>query len=240
MAESKRLGSRPLDWIKNLQDSGDASSASVLTEIQYIAPQKLKLNELNRYFQEETSVYFDELRADVRERGIIVPLIAKKDGTLLAGHNRLKVAVALELPTVPVQFVKEQLSDEQERQYLFKDNLLRRQLSAKDKEELIRHMYNDEISKDRRGGNRKSKIKNSTEVLIPLPERIEAETGIKAGTAMRILAKIRKDGEMKESDVTSFSAAQPHIRALEKIIKNVDNTSRKEIRKQLQQLISLL
>lgn len=239
MAESKRLGSRPLDWIKTLPESTEISP-SKLTDIQHTDPHTLKLNELNRYFQEESQEYFDDLTADIRERGIIVPLIAKKDGTLLAGHNRLKVALTLSLKTVPVQYVKEQLSNEQERQYLFKDNLLRRQLSAKDKEELIKQMYTSEISKDRRGGDRKNKIKTSGEVLIPLPERIEAETGIKAGTAMRILAKIRKRESEKTVAPSSQMAAQQHIKAIEKIVRNADDTSRKEIRKQLQQLISLL
>lgn len=236
MAESKRLGSRPLDWIKGLQETPEISP-SKLTDIQHVDPHKLILNKLNRYFQEESQEYFNDLTADVRERGIIVPLIAKQDGTLLAGHNRLKVALTLSLKTVPVQYVKEELSPEQERQYLFKDNLLRRQLSAKDKEELIRQMYSNEISRDRRGGDRKSKSKTSTEVLIPLPERIEAETGIKAGTAMRLLAKIRKGTQEKNRVPSVESTVQSHIRAIEKIILNADEAARKEIRKQLQQLI---
>jgi hypothetical protein len=119
-----------------------------LTPVQQIATLKLRMNPLNaKFFSEESPEYFAKLTKDIKERGILVPLIAKRDGTLLAGHNRLQVADALMLNTVPVQFVEENehwcLSEAQEREFLIKDNLLRRQFSSDEWIEKYRILYPD-------------------------------------------------------------------------------------------------
>jgi hypothetical protein len=95
---------------------------------------KLRSNPLNeQLFDREETAYFEQLCADVQERGILVPLIAKADGTLLAGHNRLKV--------VPVQYVEEQLNADAERKFVINDNLLRRQLSNEQRIKLYQVLY---------------------------------------------------------------------------------------------------
>jgi hypothetical protein len=96
---------------------------------------------------------------------------------------------------VPVQYILQPLSEEEEQAFIFKDNVIRRHLTATEKQQLIERLYQDEISRDNRGGDRRStdaKIKSSTELLISLPEKIEKETGIPVGTAKRILASLRK------------------------------------------------
>lgn len=112
------------------------------SDIERVSIHTLKDNALNtQYFIEETPEYFEQLQKDIQERGIIVPLIAKEDGTLLAGHNRLRVAKALGYDTVPVQYVLENLSHEEERGFLVKDNLLRRQLTNEQKIHLYTVLY---------------------------------------------------------------------------------------------------
>lgn len=138
---------------------------------------------------------FERLKSDIAERGIIVPLILKRDKTLIAGHNRLRAAEALELETVPVQYVETELSPESETAFVIKDNLLRRQLTAEQKEALILNLYGKEIEKDNRGGDRGNQHtggKSGKSSSEPLAKKIEHETGIAEGTAKRILAKARK------------------------------------------------
>lgn len=114
------------------------------SDIERVSIHTLKDNALNtQYFIEETPEYFEQLQKDIQERGIIVPLIAKEDGTLLAGHNRLRVAKVLGYDTVPVQYVLADLSPEDERGFLVKDNLLRRQLTNEQKIHLYTVLYPD-------------------------------------------------------------------------------------------------
>ena len=174
-----------------------------LSPVKYVPTKDLRENPLNKkYFRAENEDYLEKLTEDIKGRGIIVPLIAKPDGLLLAGHYRLQIAKDIELPRVPVQYVLSDLTIEQEREFLLKDNVLRRQLTPKQKEQLVRELYGEEIFRDRRGGDRKSqaaKIKSSPEPLKPLHERVAEDTGgqITAGTAKRVLAKIRKEHKGK-------------------------------------------
>jgi hypothetical protein len=113
-----------------------------LSDVQYIHPSELHINSLNAVlFSEETEEYFQKLIADVKERGILVPLIAKRNGTLLAGHNRLRVAQTLGLEAIPVQYVHDDLSDAQERIFVVNDNILRRHLSDEQRFSLYRNLY---------------------------------------------------------------------------------------------------
>jgi ParB-like chromosome segregation protein Spo0J len=109
------------------------------------------------FFKTESKEYFQRLEEDIRKRGILVPLIAKKDGTLLAGHNRLAIAKQIGLPLVPVQFVDEDkydISPEAEREFVVKDNLLRRQFNAQEWIEVYRQLYPnfDERIQERKAG----------------------------------------------------------------------------------------
>lgn len=136
---------------------------------------------------------FERLKADIAERGIIVPLILKRDKTLIAGHNRLRAAEALGLESVPVQYVETELSPESETAFVIKDNLLRRQLTAEQKESLILSLYGRQILEAKHGGARGNQHEKSAKVKFNLAKTIEAETGIKASTAKQIIAKARKN-----------------------------------------------
>lgn len=136
----KRLNINPLAGA-NLQSLKPQTSGLALSEVRYVAPATLVTNSLNSIFPEEKARYFEELEEDVRERGVIVPLIAKRDGTLLAGHNRLRVALKLNLPKIPVQYVEAPLTEQEEIRFVIADNLFRRQLSNEDKIRLYEHLY---------------------------------------------------------------------------------------------------
>ncbi len=240
MSKTKRTGSDPLEglsWITSTDQKGREVGIP-LSDIRYIAPSNLTANAMNSFFNSETPEYFELLRNDIRERGIIVPLLAKEDGTVLAGHNRLLIAQELGMVSVPVQYILQSLSEEDERAFIFKDNIIRRQLSANEKQTLIERLYKDEISGDKRGGDRRSedaKIKSSIELLISLPEKIEKETGITAGTAKRILASLRKSASTQKDETILIQSKENRISSLIKTIKKSIVSSEKP-----QEMIALL
>jgi len=133
--------------IGNIVGSQLKGSAEQLHGIQLSGVEYMKLSELTEnplnadYFTAESDENLKRLEEDVRERGILVPLIAKDDGTLLAGHNRLRIAKIIGLETVPVQRVLGKLNASDERMFLVKDNLLRRQLSQSDWIAVYKRLY---------------------------------------------------------------------------------------------------
>ena len=183
-----------------------------LSPVRRLAPAEVKLSDKNSAaFDPLSQPDFERLKADIAERGILVPLILKQDKTLIAGHNRLRAAQDLGLETVPVQYVETTLSPEQENAFVIKDNMIRRQLSAAQKEKLILRLYGAEIHKDNRGGNRGNQHiggKSSSELLANLAARIAAETGITESTAKRILAKIRAKDSQRNTRSDSTGKAQ--------------------------------
>jgi ParB-like chromosome segregation protein Spo0J len=129
-----------------------------LSDIHYVSPSELRANPVNsRLFKEESSGYFDRLRRDIQEKGILNPLLATSNGKLLAGHNRLRIAEEIDLPSVPVQYIEESLSEDREKEIIIKDNLLRRQFSSAEWIHLYKQLYpnfDEELNKEHRGGDR--------------------------------------------------------------------------------------
>ncbi|MEW6772050.1 MAG: ParB N-terminal domain-containing protein [Bacillota bacterium] len=83
---------------------------------------------------------WQELVEDVRENGIINPLVVTPDYTVLAGHLRLEAAKEAGLTHVPV-VIRDVDSDSDEAvSLLIRDNLLRRQLSDVQVAKLIRRL----------------------------------------------------------------------------------------------------
>lgn len=101
-----------------------------LGPIQMVEPKRLKRNPKNeKFFKTESKQYFDILRDDIRARGILDPLVSRRDGMLLAGHNRLTIAEEQKIKTVPVRYVENNLTDAEETAFIIKDNTHRRHLS---------------------------------------------------------------------------------------------------------------
>jgi ParB-like nuclease domain len=141
------------------------------------------------YFRTESSEYFERLREDIQKRGIVVPLIAKKDGMLLAGHNRLEVAKQLGLKYVPVQYVHRDLSPEQEQEFLIKDNLLRRQFTGDEWIDIYRRLYpsfEEEVIHNRLKG----RAKGGTQILSA--KSIASDTGQQVAAVQKQLQKFRR------------------------------------------------
>jgi len=115
-----------------------------LSPIRQVKIETLKINKKNaRFFKYQDEKKLETLIEDIAKRGILVPLIAKKDGMLLAGHSRLKAAKKLKMKTVPVQFVAESMTDAEENQFLIKDNALRRHMNREARKIIYYQIYPD-------------------------------------------------------------------------------------------------
>ncbi len=189
-------------------------SAMNVTEVKQVSVHKLHINPSNaEFFPLEDEQRFEQLKNDIRERGIIVPLLAKKDDTLLAGHNRLKAALELGLEYVPVQYVQEQLSEDQEREFLIKDNLLRRQFSGSEWIAIYRKLYPDfdqRIAERKRGGDTTNSgdVKGKQRDNVPLltAKKIAEDTGqTEEAVKKQIQREKKKLADIKSSVVPSSS-----------------------------------
>ena len=161
-----------------------------LSDVQYIKPTELRSNPFNtKFFTDETEEYFQKLTTDVKERGILVPLIAKRNGTLLAGHNRLLVAQRIGLEVLPVQYVHDELTEAQEQTFVINDNLLRRHLSDERRFALYRQLYPnfDERLATRGRPTKKQvdKISSEKRYAVPFSENTQKGNNDDAQTAKK-------------------------------------------------------
>jgi hypothetical protein len=164
-----------------------------------LSPNDLKESTENLFDRLEEEDY-QRLKKDIKERGIIDPLICDNSFTLLTGNNRLSIAKELKLEKIPVRILQNNLSHKEKEKLHVLDNLNRRQLTYEEKKKFISMYYNEDLKKDNRGGNQSKKDESSRELSLDLSKKIEKETGIKAGTAKRIVADIRKESKPKKAN----------------------------------------
>jgi hypothetical protein len=219
-------------------------AGSKLTPVQYIPVDRLKLNPLNERFFNENKDEYSKLKQDIEKRGIIVPLIAKRDETLLIGHRRLKIAIELNFRTVPLQYIEGKLNEDEEKEFIIKDNVLRRQLSHNERINIYRAFYPDfdqRIFIETRGGDRTNKGKTLNDpfadkgiTIIELSQR----TGVPEITVRRDLVKFRnsiKPQKVVKSKVPEKDS-QKITRSLSKIEQAVKGKDKKFIKNVIQQI----
>ena len=124
------------------------------------------------------------LKDDIQQNGIHDPLQAMMDGTILAGHTRLKIALALKMKTVPVLWVATKTPEDQ-RAFLIRDNLHRRQLTPEDKARLLAELYPGYFDADSTAGRKPEKSGNGYPISAPA---IAAEIGTSEKTVKNMKA----------------------------------------------------
>ena len=104
-----------------------------------IETNKLKQYKFNKeFFEDIKGTDYDALKEDIKQNGIKVDLHITKSKTILCGHQRWDIAKELRLKEVPVKVVNIDEKDEKKvKEYVIKDNLLRRHLSTEQKYILI-------------------------------------------------------------------------------------------------------
>jgi|688.fasta_scaffold158767_2 ParB-like chromosome segregation protein Spo0J len=246
------------DEPEELQRSRFHKSVQIADTVQHIAPEKLKINPLNKeLFAVQDGKEYEALKDDVLQRGIIVPLIAKSDNTLLAGHTRLRIAKELRLKSVPVQYAKEMNATE-ERKFLVNDNLLRRHLTNVERLNLYRFLYPnfDATFIDEETRVAQGRVKQGSERLTI--QKIAGETfqnyesvkkHIQRGKADIQQAKARqeKGTNQKRDSVPFLEEAHENVLSAQKLIDRLRTKAqtmtakeRKELRGLLESLLKSL
>jgi ParB-like chromosome segregation protein Spo0J len=272
---SKKISIEPLSDGKTMSESlgfiRDSRTAVAIPDgviisetVFQVEPQDLRPNPFNGLFKEESSEYFDTLRADIKERGILVPCIAKRNGVLLAGHNRRRISLELKLPRIPVQYVESELTPEQEKAFVIKDNLYRRQLTQEDRLNLYKMLFPDfdeKIKEETRGGDRKTVgskendsplIMQGSEALTAanLTQKVRAAgVNVTEATVKKDLAKVRaqikpaaspapinKD-RTRGSEPDALKAVRGH---LSRIVRALDGANKKTVDAAIMEILETL
>ena len=96
---------------------------------------------------ELTPIEYEALKADIAERGVLVPVEVDENGDMLDGHHRVKAwqelrSDGVNLPDYP-RLIRSGLTEEQKRNHARSLNVLRRHLSKEQRDEVMRGMRAD-------------------------------------------------------------------------------------------------
>lgn len=214
-------------------------SGTNLSDVQKVERTKLRPNPKNEeYFSRESTEYFERLENDIRERGIIVPLLAKEDGTLLAGHNRLIIAEKLNLKFVPVQYVKQEMSAADEQAFVIKDNLFRRQFSSSEWMNIYRKLYPDFDERIAEGNKAGKPKKNALTAVI-----IAKDTGQKPDAVRKQFQRAKsgtntggKNAKLDSVQLSKISKKPTIIETAQKLVSDWEKASATEKKQVLSML----
>ncbi|ONF90700.1 chromosome partitioning protein ParB [Leptospira santarosai] len=137
--------------------------------VKMVKPESLRPNPRND-FDPLTEEEYASLKENIALNGILDALTARKDGTLVTGENRYKIALELQehedenvrrrVESIPVRYYMNELTPEEEYDILEGDNLFRRHLTSEQRKERLKkrilRKYKDDLILDNRGGDRKS------------------------------------------------------------------------------------
>ncbi|EMM99629.1 ParB-like protein [Leptospira noguchii str. 1993005606] len=151
--------------------------------VKMVSPLSLRPNP-NNDFDPLSEEEYKNLKENIAQNGILDALTAKKDGMLVTGENRYKIALELQehedesvrrrVESIPVRYYMNELTAEEEYDILEGDNLFRRHLTAEQRKERLKkrilRKYKDELVLDNRGGDRKSESSKTSEETKPESE----------------------------------------------------------------------
>lgn len=111
----------------------------------YIDVHQIKINEdRGKLFPQPSTKEYLVLKEDIKENGILKPIIVNKEHVVIDGHIRYQIAIELGLKEIPV-IVREFKDEEEERAYIWSSNFLRRHLNPFQKVEIAYNMFADQI-----------------------------------------------------------------------------------------------
>lgn len=201
MAKKSRLGSRFKNYTppkKNDVVLQDLQKTVDTVDIEYVDPKRLQIHPQNKnYYGELSGEGYEALKADIKRAGEVLKAIeiSALSNLVIAGNRRLQAAIELNLPHVPI-IRRTFESEEEELDYLIKDNILQRHLTQKDFEAIIAQRFGKRINTAKRGGDRQSdnfKAQKSER----LDQEIARRIGIPESTVRKCLSAIRKQKEGK-------------------------------------------
>ncbi|WP_082280784.1 chromosome partitioning protein ParB [Leptospira kirschneri] len=206
----KRSEERANEWMEEQESIPRPGSSSQKTYIpkgvtlnpivKMVKPESLKPNPKNDFDPLSEEEYVS-LKENIALNGILDALTARKDGTLVTGENRYRIALELKdhedeevrrrVESIPVRYYMNSLTPEEEYDILEGDNLFRRHLTSEQKKERLKRRilrkYKDDLLQDNRGGDRKSESSN------PPGENLEEEKSKQESDLLIQNSKIQTD-----------------------------------------------
>ena len=186
-----------------------------------VETKKLKEHPFNLETFKDTQGYdFDALKEDIRKNGIKTELHITPDYVVLCGHQRLKAAKELGLKTVPCKIVSGLKTEEQEKEYIIKDNLLRRHLTTEQRMLLfaelsrIYEVGRGSASKDQPRSKGKFEPKDAQSASIG-KESVSEKTAREVGVSPRTIDNARRYA--REIENNPALKALPYKEAIKEI-----------------------
>jgi N6-adenosine-specific RNA methylase IME4/ParB-like chromosome segregation protein Spo0J len=177
-------------------------------------PGELSLHPEAALVPEMTRAEYAELRREIERRGVLVPLEITQRRVVLDGRERLRAALELGLPQVPVRIV----DPDDEVEHMLRAALHRRHLSASQKTaialELLNYQELREAGRKRQRGNLRQ---NASEVATLPPrgkirEQVAEIAGASARTAQDVITVYENDRglfeQIKAGDLAADVAAR--------------------------------
>lgn len=87
---------------------------------------------VKREERQRTTVDCKEIIDSIASLGVLNPILVTKDMVLIAGERRLQASINLKIPTIPVRFIRDGLSDEQIQLIELEENVKRSHLDWRD------------------------------------------------------------------------------------------------------------
>lgn len=179
-------------------------------EILDVPLDKLVVHKLNiQYFKGELTDK-SALKTDIKANGIKTPIQITSTNEILAGATRFGIAKELGFKKIPAMVIESVKTEEQAKDWIIKDNLLRRHLTTSDRLLLLAELSDNYVAK--RGGDRGNQYTGGK--LQKLENGTDMESGLKAtakvaGTSVQQVSiarayreKIRKNPELIEAPVS--------------------------------------
>ena len=136
---------------------------------------------------------YKELKEDIAQRGVMVPIEFDEQGHILDGHHRMKICAELGIKDYP-KVIRAGMTEEEKRTHARKLNMARRQLSQEQRRELIRQQLRETPEKSDR--------------------QIAAELGIDNATVSRQRKKMEDAGDVLQcnTSIDTLGREQPRQR----------------------------
>ncbi len=130
--EARGLLQRYLDELPEGHDSAGENAAPAGESIVFLDPRRLVDGGLNDgIFRDIDEEELREFADNIKEIGVLQPILVQRDGTIVAGKQRVRAAIQGELDRIPA-IVKEFTDSRHALQACLSENLFRRQLSKRE------------------------------------------------------------------------------------------------------------
>jgi len=194
-----------------------------------VDPKILKVNPKNPFTPLEPKL-FDKLVESVAAEGVLVPIIAKADNTIIDGHNRVKAAIKARRK-VPVHYVEGSLTVSEVDRLTLRLQLLRRNLTAADHAGFLIKIYPDLVDTVST-----QPIAEDTGLSLKQIQRAKHVLATAKGTAkadlVKAQAKINEARRKKAKTIFSnyLGETESHLKAIESLYRQQGKTQKTKIK----------